>query len=77
MKTSDAQKRAQARYDAQNAFRVTLKLNRKTDADLIELLENVPSKQGLIREALRAYGKMLSSGTCRAWGIRSGIIEKE
>lgn len=55
MKTSDAQKKAQARYDAQNAFRVTLKLNRKTDADLIELLENAPSKQGLIREALRAY----------------------
>lgn len=55
MKTSDAQKRAQARYDAQNTVRVTIKLNKTTDAELIEMLENAPSKQGLIREALRKY----------------------
>lgn len=54
---SEAQKRAQERYDAENTVRVTVKLNRNTDAELIEMLENAPSKQGLIREALRAWGK--------------------
>lgn len=54
---SEAQKRAQERYDAQNTVRVTIKLNKTTDAELIEMLENAPSKQGLIREALRAWVK--------------------
>lgn len=54
---SEAQKRAQERYDAQNTVRVTIKLNKTTDAELIEMLEKAPSKQGLIREALRAWGK--------------------
>ena len=54
---SEAQKKAQERYDAENTVRVTIKLNKTTDAELIEMLENAPSKQGLIREALRAWGK--------------------
>lgn len=54
---SEAQKKAQERYDAENTVRVAVKLNRNTDAELIEMLEKAPSKQGLIREALRAWGK--------------------
>ncbi len=52
---SEAQKKAQERYDAQNTVRVTIKLNKTTDAELIAMLEKAPSKQGLIREALRKY----------------------
>lgn len=52
---SESQKKAQERYDAENTFRMTVKLNRKTDAEIISLLENAASKQGVIREALRAY----------------------
>ena len=54
---SEAQKKAQERYDAQNTVRVTIKLNKATDAALIAMLEKSPSKQGLIREALRVWGK--------------------
>ncbi len=45
--------KAQARYDAKTAYKVGLKLNRKTDADIIEALEAAPNKQALIKEALR------------------------
>lgn len=48
---------AQERYDAQNTKRYNIKLNRKTDADIIEYLERVPSMQGAIKAALRAQMK--------------------
>ena len=54
MKTSEAQKRAQAKYDAANTKQVRLKLNIKTDADILEKLESVPNKQGYIKELIRA-----------------------
>lgn len=54
---SEAQKRAQERFDAASTVRVSVKLNKNTDADLIRLLEKAESKQGLIKEALRAWGK--------------------
>lgn len=46
---------AKARYDARTAYNVSLKLNRRTDADIIAALEAVPNKQGLIKAALRAH----------------------
>ena len=50
---SDAKKAAKARYDEKTAVYISLKLNRNTDADLIEILESAPNKQALIKEALR------------------------
>lgn len=41
------------RYDAENTRKYSLKLNRKTDADLIDYLESQPSIQAAIKEALR------------------------
>ena len=55
---SDAQKQAQTKYDAANAYMVSLKLNRKTDMDIIEALEKAESRQGLIKAALREYLKV-------------------
>lgn len=55
--TTEAQKRAQKKYDEANKdkFRmIHLKLNRKTDAEIIEKLEQVPSIQGYIKELIRA-----------------------
>lgn len=46
-------KTPQQRYDEKNAVMVTLKLNRKTDGDLIEWLKRQPSKQGAIKGTLR------------------------
>jgi hypothetical protein len=48
-------KAANARYDAKNTIHYGFKLNRNTDADLIEMLEAADNKQALIKEALRKY----------------------
>ena len=55
--TTEAQKRAQKRYDEANKdkFRmIHLKLNRETDADVIEKLEQSENIQGYIKELIRA-----------------------
>ena len=54
---TEAQKRAQKRYDEANKdkFRmIHLKLNRETDADIIEKLEQSENIQGYIKELIRA-----------------------
>lgn len=53
MATSEAQKRATAKYDAQNTVTVHLKLNKKTDEDIIRKLAGVGSKQGYIKDLIR------------------------
>ena len=45
---------AKERYDAKTAVYVSLKLNRGTDSDVLRRLEAVPSKQGYIKELIRA-----------------------
>ena len=52
--TSEARKRAVKKSDAANTVQVTLKLNKRTDADVLERLANVPSKQGYIKSLIRA-----------------------
>lgn len=49
-----AQKKAKQRYDEKNTVQVKLKLNRKTDEDIIEALERSGNKQGYIKELIRA-----------------------
>ena len=44
---------AVARYDAEYAQRVYIKLNKKTDADILEALAKVDNKQGFIKELIR------------------------
>ena len=41
------------KYDENNTTRVQLKLNNKTDADIIEYLNSVDNKQGTIKRLLR------------------------
>lgn len=48
-----AQKRASAKYDAQNTKRYSLKLNLVTDADILARLEAVGNVQGYIKELVR------------------------
>lgn len=43
----------QARYDATNTVQVALKLNRRTDADIIARLEREPNKQSYIKALIR------------------------
>lgn len=51
---TDAQIKAQKKYDAKNTRQVHLKLNRHTDWDVLEKLDSVPSKQGYIKALIRA-----------------------
>lgn len=53
MPETDAQKRAREKYEEANCIQIKLKLNRKTDADILEKLESVPNKQGYIKELIR------------------------
>ena len=53
MPQTEAQRRAKEKYDAKNTVQVKLKLNSKTDADIIEKLESVDNKQGFIKELIR------------------------
>ena len=43
----------QMRYNEKNVKQIKVNLNLKTDADIIEFLENSGNKQGAIKEALR------------------------
>lgn len=55
--TTEAQKRAQKKYDEANKDKwrmIHLKLNRETDADIIEKLEKSDNIQGYIKELIRA-----------------------
>ena len=52
-RTSEAQKRASAKYDKANTKGIYLKLNKETDADIISYLEEADNVQGLIKELIR------------------------
>lgn len=54
---SEAAKRASAKYDKENTRQVILKLNKRTDADILDWLDGISksgaSRQGAIKAALR------------------------
>lgn len=50
---SDAQKRAQDKYDKAMTKQIKLKLNIRTDSDVIARLDEVDNKQGYIKELIR------------------------
>lgn len=52
--TTEAQRKAVAKYDAANTTGVLLKLNNKTDADILEHLNAQDNKQGYIKNLIRA-----------------------
>ena len=51
--TSESQKKASAAYDRQKTVTVTVKLNKKTDADILEWLSRKKNKQGIIKWLIR------------------------
>lgn len=53
MTVSKAQLKAQAKYDKENTVQIHLKLNNKTDEDIIKRLSEVENKQGYIKELIR------------------------
>lgn len=53
--TSEAQKRASEKYDRNNTVQLHLKLNKKTDADVLQILDAVDNKQGFVKDLIRIY----------------------
>ena len=51
--TSDSQVRAQAAYDRKNTVRLSLKLNVRTDGDIIQWIRSQKSMQGTIKRLIR------------------------
>ena len=56
-KTSDAQRRAVAKYDAENTKVYSIKLNRKseTESKMIEFLDNQQTVSKTIKAAIQQY----------------------
>ena len=44
---------SQARFDKENTRKYTVKLNKRTDAEVIERLDKQPSKAGYIKQLIR------------------------
>lgn len=53
MPLTEAQYRAQKKYDAAHTKQFQMKLHRENDKDILEWLEKQPSKQGAIKELIR------------------------
>ena len=52
-KTTEAQKRANAKYDKKNTVQKMIKLNKNTDKDIIQYLNTLPNFQGEIKRLIR------------------------
>lgn len=46
--------KSQERYDAEHTFRMSIKLNRKTERDIIGWINKQPRKQTAIKNLIRA-----------------------
>ena len=51
--TSQAQREASARYDSENTKAFKMKLNLKTDADILDWLAKQDNKQGYVKRLIR------------------------
>lgn len=45
----------QEKYQKENIKRVVLKLNKKTDADILAWLDSIDNKQGMIKDIIRKH----------------------
>lgn len=61
MATKEAKRRASAKYDKANTKGIYLKLNKNTDADIIEHLEEAENVQGYIKNLIRKDMDKLTS----------------
>ena len=52
-KSTESQIKASIKYNKENTVQISLKLNRTTDADLIDRMNRIENKQGYIKELIR------------------------
>ena len=53
MSVTKAQMAATARYDKEHTRKILMKLNKTTDADILEKLDSIGNKQGYIKACIR------------------------
>ena len=63
-KVSENQLKQQKAYDIEHTVHYCMKLNKKTDKDIIEWLAGKPSRQGAIKEAIRMKIDSEKMGCC-------------
>ena len=67
---TEALRRAQRKYDAENTTTITMKLNRRTDADILDRLYEEANRQGylkrIIREDIKKKDQRRHSRACAA-----------
>lgn len=51
--TSEAQKRASEKYNKKNTITILIRLNIKTDAEIINWIKTQPNKTGKIKELIK------------------------
>ena len=52
-KMTEAQKRANRKYDTDHTIQIKFKLNKKTDADILDFFNNQINKQGTFKSIVR------------------------
>lgn len=52
-KQTKAQLKAKEKYNKTNTITICLRLNKKTDKDIIDILDKVGSKSGYIKDLIR------------------------
>lgn len=50
---------AQKKYDKENVIRYCLKLNKKTDKEIIDFIESVDNKNKFMKDAIKYYAELL------------------
>lgn len=51
---TQAQRKANARYDRAHTRQIVMKLNKNTDADILDWLDSMENKQGYLKALIRA-----------------------
>ena len=72
---TEAEKRASAKYQKSKCKGIYLKLNTKTDADVIAYLASVDNKQGFIKKLIRERAKFLETVSEESETILDGLEE--
>ena len=65
--------KASAKYNKENTTQVLLRLNKKTDADIIEILNKVESKQGYIKGLIRYDAEIENMYSCMYEYLRKSV----
>lgn len=52
-KTSEAQRKANTKFNKEHTTLITVRLNHNHDTDILQKLEEVPIKQGYIKKLIR------------------------